>query len=159
MAHFLYPSQGARRFVEPAPPSAADRFCELLEWLIALSQELSRWLFVWLTFPGANVALKEHANLGTDLLVSRLPCGGNIALTFRVFPGDGVHSDELMRPVSVLGRLGYRGDYSVEVINDDYQQLPLPREAERARSAAVWLAGDVMRRHVPLPGALRPRGA
>ncbi len=39
---------------------------------IAVSEELSRWLFVWLTFLGAIVALKEHAHLGTDVLVSRL---------------------------------------------------------------------------------------
>ncbi|WP_439517400.1 TRAP transporter small permease [Hydrogenophaga sp.] len=40
---------------------------------IAVSDEMSRWLFVWLTFLGAIVALKEHGHLGTDVLVSRLP--------------------------------------------------------------------------------------
>jgi TRAP-type transport system small permease protein len=40
---------------------------------IAVSEELSRWLFVWLTFAGAVVALKDRAHLGTDMLVSRLP--------------------------------------------------------------------------------------
>jgi TRAP-type transport system small permease protein len=40
---------------------------------LTLSEELSRWLFVWMTFMGAVVALKEHAHLGTDALVSRLP--------------------------------------------------------------------------------------
>lgn len=39
---------------------------------ITVSEEVSRWLFVWLTFLGAIVALKEHAHLGTDMLVSRL---------------------------------------------------------------------------------------
>lgn len=39
---------------------------------ITLSEELSRWLFVWMTFMGAIVALKEHGHLGTDMLVSRL---------------------------------------------------------------------------------------
>ena len=43
---------------------------------IAASEEVSRWLFVWLTFLGAIVALKEHAHLGSDLLVSRLPVWG-----------------------------------------------------------------------------------
>jgi sugar phosphate isomerase/epimerase len=66
------------------------------------------------------------------------------ARTFRVFPGEGVHSDELVRLVTALDRLGYRGDYSFEVFNDDYQQLPLPVVAERARRAAVWLAEDVL---------------
>jgi TRAP-type C4-dicarboxylate transport system permease small subunit len=40
---------------------------------ITTSEELSRWLFVWLTFLGAVVAMKEGAHLGTDALVSRLP--------------------------------------------------------------------------------------
>jgi TRAP-type transport system small permease protein len=43
---------------------------------ITVSEEISRWLFVWLTFLGATVALKEHGHLGTDLLVSRLGVTG-----------------------------------------------------------------------------------
>lgn len=84
-------------------PTVLDRFFKLLELLIALclalmvlmvfgnvvlryafnsgiavSEELSRWLFVWLTFLGAIVALKEHGHLGTDMLVSRLPRAGKV---------------------------------------------------------------------------------
>jgi TRAP-type C4-dicarboxylate transport system permease small subunit len=40
---------------------------------ITISEELSRWLFVWVTFLGAVVALKENAHLGTDMLISKLP--------------------------------------------------------------------------------------
>ena len=43
---------------------------------IAASEEVSRWLFVWMTFLGAIVALKEHGHLGSDMLVSRLPVWG-----------------------------------------------------------------------------------
>ena len=43
---------------------------------ITVSEELSRWLFVWLTFIGATVALREHAHLGMDSVVSRLPAMG-----------------------------------------------------------------------------------
>ena len=43
---------------------------------IAVSEELSRWLFVWLTFLGGIVALHEGAHLGTDTLVSRLSVRG-----------------------------------------------------------------------------------
>lgn len=43
---------------------------------IAVSEEMARWLFVWLCFMGAVVALKEGAHLGTDMLVSRLPLAG-----------------------------------------------------------------------------------
>jgi TRAP-type C4-dicarboxylate transport system permease small subunit len=39
---------------------------------LTLSEELSRWLFVWVTFLGAIVAMKEGAHLGSDTLVSRL---------------------------------------------------------------------------------------
>ena len=37
-----------------------------------ISEELSRWLFVWMTFLGAVVALRENGHLGTDFLVGRL---------------------------------------------------------------------------------------
>ncbi len=43
---------------------------------IAISEELSRWLFVWVTFMGAVVALKEKAHLGTDMLISRISMFG-----------------------------------------------------------------------------------
>jgi sugar phosphate isomerase/epimerase len=77
------------------------------------------------------------------------------ARTFRVFPGEGVHSETLADLVRKLHQLGYRGEYSFEVFNDDYQQMPLDVVAERARKAALWLGEDVLRRSVPLPNALR----
>lgn len=43
---------------------------------LTLSEELSRWLFVWMTFMGGVVALNDRAHLGTDSLVSRLPVLG-----------------------------------------------------------------------------------
>lgn len=46
---------------------------------ITVSEELSRWLFVWLTFIGAVVAMREHAHLGMDSVVSRLPNWGKRA--------------------------------------------------------------------------------
>ena len=73
------------------------RYCRWLEWAMALalglmvilvfgnvvlrygfnagisvSDELSRWLFVWITFMGAVVALNDKAHLGTDMLVGKL---------------------------------------------------------------------------------------
>lgn len=77
------------------------------------------------------------------------------ARTFRVFPGEGVHSEQLAELVLKLDRLGYAGDYSFEVFNDDYQQMPLPMVAERGQRAALWLADDVLRRSVPLPNQMR----
>lgn len=75
------------------------------------------------------------------------------ARTFRVFPGEGVHSEQLVELVQKLDRLGYDGDYSFEVFNDDYVQMPLPFVAERARKSALWLAEDVLRRSAPLRSA------
>jgi TRAP-type C4-dicarboxylate transport system permease small subunit len=46
---------------------------------IALSEELSRWLFVWMTFLGAVVAMRDRAHLGTDMVVGRLPVWGKKA--------------------------------------------------------------------------------
>jgi TRAP-type transport system small permease protein len=79
-------------------------YCRVLEWLmlgalagmvvlvfgnvvlrygfnsgIAVSEELSRWLFVWMTFLGAIVALKDKAHLGSDMLVGRLSPRGQRA--------------------------------------------------------------------------------
>ena len=74
---------------------------------------------------------------------------------FRVFPGEGVHSEGLAALVTRLHNLGYRGDYSFEVFNDDYQQLPLPTVAQRAWRSALWLGEDVLRRSVPMPNQIR----
>lgn len=43
---------------------------------IAVSEELSRWLFIWMVFLGAIVGLREHAHLGVDSLVKALPPAG-----------------------------------------------------------------------------------
>jgi sugar phosphate isomerase/epimerase len=68
---------------------------------------------------------------------------------YRVFPGEGVHSDTLADMVRRIDATGYRGDYSFEVFNDDYRQLPLPMVAERARRSVKWIAGVVSRRSLP----------
>ena len=48
---------------------------------ITVSEELSRWAFVWMTFLGAIVAIKENGHLGTDMLVGRLgPTGKKVCL-------------------------------------------------------------------------------
>jgi sugar phosphate isomerase/epimerase len=56
-----------------------------------------------------------------------------------------------------LDAVGYTGDYSFEVFNDDYVNLPLPTVAERARRSALWLADEVLSRSAPLAGQLRLR--
>jgi TRAP-type C4-dicarboxylate transport system permease small subunit len=46
---------------------------------ITVSEELSRWFFVWMTFLGAVIGLRERAHLGTDLLIGRLGRSGKRA--------------------------------------------------------------------------------
>jgi len=43
---------------------------------ITVAEEMSRWFFVWLTFLGGVVALREHGHLGTEVLVGRLGTSG-----------------------------------------------------------------------------------
>ena len=83
----------------------------------------------------------------------------NTARHFRVFPGEGAHSAEVAELVRKLDRIGYRGDYSFEVFNDDYQQIPPATVAQRAHASAVWLGETVLQRSVPLPGQMRLKRA
>jgi TRAP-type transport system small permease protein len=46
---------------------------------IAISEEVSRYLFIWLTFVGAVIAVHEHAHLGVDTLPRLLPPKGRLA--------------------------------------------------------------------------------
>ena len=77
------------------------------------------------------------------------------ATHFRVFPGEGAHSDDLARFVSTLDGIGYCGDYSFDVYNDDYQQMPAETVVRRAHRAAEWLAETVLRRALPVPNMER----
>jgi TRAP-type transport system small permease protein len=48
---------------------------------ITMSEEVSRWLFVWLTMLGAVVAIARNAHLGSDFLIARLnPRGRMVCL-------------------------------------------------------------------------------
>jgi sugar phosphate isomerase/epimerase len=74
----------------------------------------------------------------------------NTARHFRVFPGEGLHGAEVAQFVQRLDEKGYRGDYSFEVFNDDYTQLPPGVVARRARAAAKWITDHVSRRSLPM---------
>ena len=43
---------------------------------ISISDEMSRYCFIWLTYIGAMVAMREKGHLGVDTLVRRLSLGG-----------------------------------------------------------------------------------
>lgn len=40
---------------------------------IAMSEELSRWLFLWLIFLGASIAVHEQSHMGSDMVMDLLP--------------------------------------------------------------------------------------
>jgi 2-keto-myo-inositol isomerase len=61
----------------------------------------------------------------------------------RVFPSEGNHNVAIVDLVGRIERAGYRGDYSFDVVNDDYAHLPAPAVAARGRKAAMWLCGQV----------------
>jgi TRAP-type C4-dicarboxylate transport system permease small subunit len=92
---------------------------------ITISEEVSRYLFIWLTFVGAVVALHEHAHLGVDSLLNALPRKGKLFCV--------VVSDVLM-----LGTVGilFHGSWTQTVINmatrSPVSQVPL---------ALIYIAG------------------
>ncbi len=45
---------------------------------IDVSEELSRYFFVWLTFIGAIVAMRDGSHLGMDAFVAKLPRQGKL---------------------------------------------------------------------------------
>lgn len=47
---------------------------------IVFSEEISRYLFVWLTFVGAIAVLVDRGHQATDFLVDRLPAQARVAL-------------------------------------------------------------------------------
>jgi len=74
----------------------------------SISEELSRWLFVWLTFLGAVAALRSNAHLGTDMLVGKLgPLGKKICMGL-----------SLLLMLYCLWLL-FKGSYDQSVINWD----------------------------------------
>lgn len=46
---------------------------------LTMSEEVARLLFLYATFLGAIVAMREHMHIGVDTLVKRLPAGGRRA--------------------------------------------------------------------------------
>lgn len=94
---------------------------------ITISEEASRYLFIWLTFIGAVIAIHEHAHLGVDSLVRALPRKGKLFCV--------VVSDLLM-----LGAVGllFHGSWKQTLINmstkSPVAQVPL---------ALIYVAGLV----------------
>ena len=65
---------------------------------ILVSEEMSRYCFIWLTYIGAMIAMREREHLGVDTLVRRLPRAGKKLCLFL--------SESLMLLVNVLFFVG-----------------------------------------------------
>jgi sugar phosphate isomerase/epimerase len=85
--------------------------------------------------PGDRIALVQLSDFMWPSLAS---ADANIdtARHARVFPGEGEHTAAIKDLVRRLERIGYRGDISFEVLNDDFLQMPRARVAARAWKAA-----------------------
>jgi 2-keto-myo-inositol isomerase len=95
--------------------------------------------------PSEKIALVQLSDFMLRDLRSaeeRIETAGHL----RVFPGEGCHSAELSNMLRRLDRSGYRGSYSLEIVNDDYLQLPPDIVCARALMAAKWITDQVLRR-------------
>ena len=76
---------------------------------IDVSDEMSRYCFVWLTYIGAMVAMREKGHLGVDTLVKHLGMGGKKLCLFL--------SESLMLGCNVLFFIGTWKMHELQVSN------------------------------------------
>lgn len=76
---------------------------------ITVSDEMSRYCFIWLTYIGAMVAMREKGHLGVDTLVLRLPLLGKKVCFFL--------SEVLMLLCNLLFLLGTWKMHELQVSN------------------------------------------
>jgi TRAP-type transport system small permease protein len=76
---------------------------------ITVSEEMSRYCFIWLTYIGAMVAMRDGAHLGVDTLIKKLPLNGKKAC-FAI-------SQSLMLFCNVLFLMGTYQMHNLQVTN------------------------------------------
>ncbi len=76
---------------------------------ITISDEMSRYCFIWLTYIGAMVAMREGGHLGVDTLVKHLGVGGKKVCLFL--------SETLMLGCNALFLLGTWKMHELQVTN------------------------------------------
>lgn len=76
---------------------------------ILVSEEMSRYCFIWLTYIGAMIAMRERGHLGVDTLVKHLPVAGKKASLFL--------SEALMLLCNVLFFVGTWKMHELQVTN------------------------------------------
>jgi TRAP-type transport system small permease protein len=76
---------------------------------ITISEEMSRYCFIWLTYLGAMVAMREGGHLGVDTLIKALPLAGKKTCLFL--------SEVLMLFCNVLFLMGTWKMHELQVTN------------------------------------------
>jgi TRAP-type transport system small permease protein len=76
---------------------------------ILISEELSRYAFIWLTYLGAMVAMREGGHLGVDTLIKHLPLAGKKLCVFL--------SESLMLAVNIMFFWGTWKMHGLQVTN------------------------------------------
>ena len=76
---------------------------------ILVSEEMSRYCFIWLTYIGAMIAMRERGHLGVDTLVKHLPRAGKKVCLFT--------SEALMLLCNVLFFVGTWKMHELQVTN------------------------------------------
>jgi TRAP-type transport system small permease protein len=76
---------------------------------IQISEEMSRYAFIWLTYLGAMVAMREGGHLGVDTLIKHLPLRGK---KFCV-----LLSESLMLAVNIMFFIGTWKMHPLQVTN------------------------------------------
>lgn len=76
---------------------------------ITVSEEMSRYCFIWLTYIGAMVAMRDKGHLGVDTMVKLLPVGGKKFCLFL--------SESLMLLCNVLFVVGTYKMHELQVTN------------------------------------------
>lgn len=97
--------------------------------------------------PPEKISLVQLADFSVPVFQER---GERNADHMRVFPGDGVLHDSVAAFVRHVDWLGYEGDYSLLVFNEDYRQLPAHAVARLGARSMAWVNTQVLRRRLPM---------
>ncbi|CDM22616.1 sugar phosphate isomerase/epimerase family protein [Castellaniella defragrans] len=97
--------------------------------------------------PPDRIVLVQLADFGVPALQEHQP---HDADRMRVFPGDGVQSDQVAALVRRLDGMDYEGSYSLLVFNKDYRQLPAHAVARLGIRSVGWIHDQALRRRLPL---------
>ncbi|MDP2263961.1 MAG: TRAP transporter small permease [Hydrogenophaga sp.] len=76
---------------------------------IDISEEMSRYCFIWLTYIGAMVAMRDKAHVGVDIVIKALPRLGKQVCLFL--------SESLMLMINVLFFIGTWKMHELQVTN------------------------------------------